>query len=53
MPSGNRQHRQLAQVAAMASRSCVAWTEVDEQASRIFEPSAAHISSMDLAMSTL
>ncbi len=36
-----------------ASRSPVAWVEVDEQASITRQPSALHISSIDLAMSTL
>jgi hypothetical protein len=36
-----------------ASVSPVAWTEVLEQASRMRQPSAWHISSIDFAMSIL
>ena len=38
---------------AIKSRSSVAWREVDEQANKTLLPVAAHISSIDLAMSTL
>lgn len=37
----------------MASRSSVAWRDVDEHASSTRLPVATHISSMALAMSTL
>ena len=39
--------------AARASKSSVAWREVDEHTSSTLLPVAAHISSMDLAMSIL
>ena len=53
MPSGTASMASLRRSRAIASRSCVAWVEVEEQASKTLQSSAAHISSMDLAMSTL
>jgi hypothetical protein len=53
MPSGTASMASLRRSLTKASLSCVACCEVLEQASMTLQPSAAHISIIDLATSTL
>src|SRR5258706_3127271 len=53
MSSGTASIASLRKSRAKASRSAVAWVDVVEQTRSTFDPSARHIDSMPLAMSTL
>ena len=53
MPSGTASVASFARSFAIASASPVAWTDVDEQTSSTFEPTAWHICSIAFATSSL
>ena len=53
MPKGKASMASFLRSLAIKSKSLLAWREVEEHANNTLLPVAAHISNMDLAMSTL